>query len=159
MIILIDMNESGFTWKEWLAAATVGAHKQDVQRRVEAMKVAWKADEDCSEWRRAFEIMRNSRKVKDASKPKKSYKRRYHRGVTVNDSPSTKRVAIPTGRHKGVFTLARNLTAEQITEVRERAVRHSNHELMRICDRALKGSHRARVAIARLKIEGRAASR
>jgi hypothetical protein len=69
------------------------------------------------------------------------------------------RVAIPRGEHEGIFALARELTEAQIRKVRAHAVTHKLYPLMFACDRALRGSERARVAIARWYLTGRAASR
>lgn len=69
------------------------------------------------------------------------------------------RVGIPTGEQAGIFSLARELTERQIRKVRAHAVAHKLYPLMFACDRALRGSERARVAIARWYLTGRAASR
>jgi hypothetical protein len=69
------------------------------------------------------------------------------------------RVAIPRGEQAGIFSLARELTERQIRKVRAHAVTHKLYPLMFACDRALRGSERARVAIARWYLTGRAASR
>jgi hypothetical protein len=71
----------------------------------------------------------------------------------------TRRVGIPRGAHAGIAELARELTETQIRKVRGHAVEHKLWPLMFACDRALRGSERARVAIARWYKTGRAASR
>jgi len=70
-----------------------------------------------------------------------------------------RRVGVPRGEHEGIFVLARELTERQIRKVRAHAVTHKLYPLMFACDRALRGSERARVAIARWYLTGRAASR
>lgn len=69
------------------------------------------------------------------------------------------RVAIPTGKQAGVSPLAKRLTEAQIRKVRAHAVAHKNYKLMFACDRALRGSTRARVTIARWVLTGVVASR
>ena len=69
------------------------------------------------------------------------------------------RVGIPRGKHTGVFPLARSLTEAQIQKARAYAVEHGLLEVMVACDRALAGSERGRVAVARWVLTGRAASR
>ena len=69
------------------------------------------------------------------------------------------RVGVPRGENEGVFPLAQKLTEKQIRKVRAHAVTHKLYPLMFACDRALRGSERARVAIARWYLTGRAASR
>ena len=59
------------------------------------------------------------------------------------------RVGVPRGPRKLVATLARSLTEAQIHKVRAHAVEHSLRDLMRACDRALAGSVKARMAVAR----------
>lgn len=68
------------------------------------------------------------------------------------------RLPLP-GEHAGIFPLARRLTEAQIRKVRAHAVTTKLYKLMFACDRALRGSDRARVAIARWYLTGRAASR
>jgi ABC-type thiamine transport system ATPase subunit len=68
-------------------------------------------------------------------------------------------VAVPRGKHQRIFPLATSLTEPQIHKVRAHAVKHGFHDLMFACDRALAGSFRARVAIARWLKGGQATSR
>jgi hypothetical protein len=70
-----------------------------------------------------------------------------------------RRVAAPRGKHAGISRLARSLTEASIRNVRAHAVEHANHPLMFACDRALAGSERARVAIARWLSGGEPKSR
>jgi len=70
-----------------------------------------------------------------------------------------RRVAVPQGEKLDIFPLAQRLTEKQIRKVRAHAVANKLHKLMFACDRALRGSERARVAVARWYLEGRIASR
>lgn len=70
-----------------------------------------------------------------------------------------RRIAAPTGKHAGIFPLARELTEKQIKKVRAHAVARKLYPLMFACDRASRGSFRARVTIARWVLTGRAAAR